>query len=97
MIYQEESARSGPVAGRDPDIGPLGGHQLWRGVKGAAQAPVGPGQSPGRGFRGGGGAPRNKTIFSILNGFGELSFIMSLAYFFIFRVSRNASNPHICM
>ena len=29
-----------------------------------------------------------KTIFNILNGFGELSFIMFLAYFFIFIVYR---------
>ena len=29
----------------------------------------------------GGEAPGSKTIFSILNGFGELSFIMFLAYF----------------
>ena len=42
---------------------------------------MGPGQSPGRESRGGGKAPRSKEISSILNGFGELSFIMFLAYF----------------
>ena len=72
------------MPGPDPDIGPLGGtnfgersmgppRPLW--VQGKALVGV------QRGF-----APRSKTIFSILNGFGELSFIMFLAYFFIFRV-----------
>ena len=73
----------GLSAGPDPDIAPLGGHQFWRGVKG----PPRPLWVQGKALVGGSGgeAPRSKTIFSILNAFGELSFIMFLAYFFIFR------------
>ena len=74
------------ITGPDPDNASLGGGgpilargqggRLW--VQGKTLV----------GGSGGGGAkpPRNKTIFSILNGFGELSFIMHLAYFIIFRV-----------
>ena len=76
----------GSTPGQDPDIAPLKGHQFWQGVKGAA---VGPGSPPP--------PPPSKTIFIVLNGFGELSFIMFLAYFFIHIVQRNASYPRICM
>ena len=44
---------------------------------------MGLGQSAGGGFRGRGGkAIRSKMNFSILNGFGELSFTIFLAYYF---------------
>ena len=65
-----------PCAGPDPDTGPLGGG----------------GTNFGEGSRGPPrplwvqGKAQSKTIFSTLNDFGELSFTMFLAYFFIFRV-----------
>ena len=81
--------------GPDPDIAPLGGTNFGEGSRGLSR----PLWVQGKALVGGSGgeAPRSKTVFSILNGLGMLSFIMFLAYFSIFRVLRNASNPHICM
>ena len=42
-----------------------------RGVKGPPRPLVGPGQRPGRGFRG--RSPRRKTIYSVLEWLGRLS------------------------
>ena len=63
----------------DPDIGPLGGTNSGEGSRGQPR----PLWVQGKALVGGSGgqSPRSKTIFSILNGFGELSFIMFLAYF----------------
>ena len=40
--------------------------KIGRGLGAALRPPVGPGQSHGRGFRGGGEAPRRQRDFSIL-------------------------------
>ena len=80
LIKTISNCQTGP----DPDIGPLGGHQFWQGVKGPSRTVWVQGKALVGGP--GGETPRSKTIFSILNGFGELSVIMFLAYFFIFRV-----------
>ena len=57
--------------GPDPDFRVLGGAQPGEGSRGPPRPLVGPGQSPGRGFRG--RSPRLKTIFSILEWLGRLS------------------------
>ena len=48
-----------------------GGAQPGEGSRGPPRSLVGPGQSPGRGFRG--RSPRRKTIFSVLEWLGRLS------------------------
>ena len=71
-----------------------GGTNIGEGSRGPPRPLVGPGQSPGWGFRGG-EAPRSKMIFNILNGSRELSCVIFLAYFNILRVYSNASEPLI--
>ena len=49
----------------------FGGAQVGEGSRGPPRPLVGPGQRPGRGFRG--RSPRRKTIYSVLEWLGRLS------------------------
>ena len=85
--------RTGP--GPDPDIAPLGGTNLGEGSRG----PPRPLWVQGKALVGGSGgrSPPKQNDFQHFKWLWRALLYHVSCIFFIFRVLRNASNPHICM